>query len=363
MNAFWLGLRETVLRWRTSAAFGSLAAIPILMYLLISGYQVGLDAQYQSLSSQYLVVQETGSMGEFYGSQLPASLKQDLQQAGYPDPVAQINTVTGVNPEKAVLLRGVELDYYQKIETYRMVAGRPLLVNEKPRSAMIGVQLARERDVLPGGMIDLRGREFQVVGIFENGTYADFEAWISLADAQNLLGWGSDVSLFIIPDGGRFKAGDEIQPGISAARRGESGENLVKEWQPIFGLLKNIVIALTIAVMASLIHTVWRIAWQRKRDLAILISTGFNRTSLFGYLLAQGFGITLIGVLLGVAGTWFFSRYFQLSTAGISIEAVFTPKIFLQGLAAALAAPLAAAAIPARIFQKMNVVELMKVEE
>jgi ABC-type lipoprotein release transport system permease subunit len=362
MNTFWLGLRETVLRWRTSATFGGLVAIPMLMYLLLSGYQAGLEARYLELSNQYLVIQESGSMGEFYGSRLQSSLKLALQQAGYPDAVPQINTVTGLSPEKAVLLRGVELGRYQEIETFRMIAGRPLLANEKPRAVMIGVQLARQRNVLPGGLIDLRGRDFKVVGIFENGTFADFEAWISLTDAQNLLGWGSDVSLYIIPDGGRIQAGDEIQPGISAVRRGESGENLVNEWRPFFGLLRNIIIALTVAVMVSLIHTVWRIAWQRKRDLAILISTGFSRTSLFVYLLAQGFGITLIGVMSAAAGAWLFSRYFQLSTAGISIKAVFTPMIFLQGLTAALAAPLVAAAIPARIFQKMNVVELMKVD-
>lgn len=363
MKTFGLGIHELVLRWRSSLIMALILALPVLFYLLLGSYQKGLENRYLNLADDFLLVQESGSMGEFYGSRLPASLERDLRELGFSQVYAQIHTITGTSPENAVLLRGVQLENYQNTELYKIIDGRPLQLGDSPRRAMIGVQLARQCSAFTGQNIRLRGRDFQVIGIFENGTYADYEAWISLEDAQALLGWGTDVSVFIIPSGGPLQVGDELKAGVAVVQKGESGQNLVSEWAPFFGLIHNVIFSMGVAVMVALIHSVWRIAWQRKRDLAILFSLGFNRLSLFWYLCAQGVGMTAVGACIGIAGAMLIAAGFQLRTAGISIQAVFDYALIFRGVAASIFAALAAAAVASLAVLQQNVIELMKVEE
>ena len=89
---------------------------------------------------------------------------------------------------------------------------------------MIGARLAEERQLLPGDMIPVRGRDFQVVGIFDVNTYASNEVWISLEDAQALLGWGTDVSVYVIPNGETYQEGDTLPGGISVVEKETAGQ-------------------------------------------------------------------------------------------------------------------------------------------
>ena len=58
-------------------------------------------------------------MGEFFGSRLPASLREELLKQGIDWVAGQLHTVTGTSPENALLLRGVELDNFSRIEDYQ----------------------------------------------------------------------------------------------------------------------------------------------------------------------------------------------------------------------------------------------------
>ncbi len=135
--------------------------------------------------------------------------------------IPEIHTVTGVSVQDATLLRGIDLRQYQRLETFSMLSGRSLHPGDSPRLAMLGVLLAERKHLKTGDAISLRGRNFTVVGIFQNGTYMDNQAWISLADAQALLGWGQDVSVYIIPDQGILHEGDTLPGGLSVTRKGE----------------------------------------------------------------------------------------------------------------------------------------------
>ncbi|MBM3137677.1 MAG: ABC transporter permease, partial [Chloroflexi bacterium] len=197
---------------------------------------------------------------------------------------------------------------------------------------------------------------------FEVGTYADYEAWIALADAQTLLGWGGDVSVFIVPVDGPLKAGDVLSEGISVVRRGESGMDLVQEWAPFFRLLHQINLSLGAAIAISLMHNMWRISWQRRRDLAILTSMGFNRSEIYLYLISYGIGIAIVGIALAGLASIVVFNLIQLRTAGITTEAIHEPEEILIGLVVVLISTLLAAGIPARNLLKRNVIELMKIE-
>jgi putative ABC transport system permease protein len=333
-----------------------------MVFLLLNGYQTGLERRYESIQERFLIAQETGSMGEFFGSRLPASLREEFIKQGIDSAVGQLHTVAGTNPENALLLRGVELENYSSTEEFQMVEGRPLQIGDSPRLAMIGIKLAEQRNAYPGDLIEIRGRNFSVVGVFANGTYADYEAWVSIQDAQTLMGWGSDVSVFILPVGKGFNDGDSIPGGVSIVRKGESGQDLLGEFKSFFSLLKIITTTLGIAVAIALTNILWRLAWLRLCELAILQSIGFGKNSLLIYLLIQGLGITAIGFCLGLIEAIIIGELFSVQGEGISIKAVFAFNVILSSLGFAGLITLVGAGIPAYWFSQQNLVKLMKVD-
>ena len=112
--------------------------------------------------------------------------------------MAEIHTIVGTSLENAVLLKGVDLDHYAELDSFVVLAGRELRPGDSPRQAMIGSRLAERLGAGPGDTIRLRGRPFEVIGVFETGSYTENEAWVPLAGAQELLGWGQDVSLYVV---------------------------------------------------------------------------------------------------------------------------------------------------------------------
>jgi len=341
---------------------GLTISLPVMIFLLINAYQTGLEIQFSMLNDNFLLAQEAGSMGELYGSRLPAELRSELQKSGSSQVAAELHTVAGTSPENAVLLRGIELENYAGIEEFQIIEGRPLKPGDPPRSAMVGIKLAEDRNAYSNDTLEIRGRDFIVTGVFANGTYADYEVWISIKDAQALLGWGTDVSTFIIPAGESLKAGDSLPGGVAIVKKGESGEDLVKEWQPFFNLFGVIASTLGVAVAMALASMLWRLAWLRRRELAILQSIGFGKLSLFWYLFVQGLGIATIGFTLGVTEALVVSKLIPLQATGISTEAVFNFFVILSSLGFAGLITLAGSGIPAYWFSQKNLVELMKEE-
>ena len=141
---------------------------------------------------------------------------------------------------------------------------------------------------------------------------------------NHLMGWGSDVSVYIIPANEKFKAGDSLPGGVSIVQKGESGRDLVSEWQPLFNLLRMITATLGVAVAIALINILWRLAWLRRRELAILQSIGFGQFSLLWYLLTQGLGIASIGFCLGVLEAIVVGALIPLRTAGSLLKQFLT---------------------------------------
>ena len=136
----------------------------------------------------------------------------------------------------------------------------------------------------------------------------------------------------------------------------------MKEWRPFFNLFGVIASTLGVAVAMALASMLWRLAWLRRRELAILQSIGFGKLALFWYLFVQGLGIATIGFLLGVTEALVVSKLIPLQATGISTEAVFNFYVILSSLGFAGLITLAGSGIPAYWFSQKNLVELMKDE-
>jgi putative ABC transport system permease protein len=102
---------------------------------------------------------------------------------------------------------------------------------------------------------------------------------------------------------------------------------------------------------------------ERFRELAVLKALGFQRWELFGFILAESFGLAFIGAALGVGGSWWLFNYgldITKVTNGLFVTFEVTPRIV--GLSSLVAAGLGlvSSLAPAVAAAKMSVVEGLK---
>jgi len=357
-----LGLRDLISHRRLALVMSLSIAIAVGMLAILEVYRTGVSDKYTELSPDFLLVHENQTLGEFYGSRLSSQVADWLSSMGVTTIIPEIHALTGTSARNAILLRGVDLQQYTLLESFTVLSGRSLHAGDAPRTAMIGWRLAKSRDLNIGDAISLRGRDFNIIGIFRNGTYMDNQAWISLADAQVLLGWGQDVSIYIIPDGGFLHEGQQLSNGLIVSRKGESLNLVAGQLQPILDLLSIVVAALGIATALALTNTLWRLAWRRRRAMAILRTTGFPTFSLVGYLLAQSAAITMLGVLLGGLFTFVFITSVKFAFPSFTIVPRLEFHSALSSLGWIALLTLAGSLLPAWWLSHLNLANLLHSE-
>jgi putative ABC transport system permease protein len=190
----------------------------------------------------------------------------------------------------------------------------------------------------------------------------DNQAWISLADAQALLGWGQDVSVFIIPDEGILHVGGNLPGGLSVTQKGQDLRLIAAQVQPMLNMWQFVSLALGIAASLALANVLWRLAWLRRREMAILRTCGFSTRSLVGYLFAQAGGITLLGLLLGSLFTFAFTLSIRLTVSSFTIVPRLEPGILLPGLGWVALIILAGSLLPAWWLSHLNLAQLLHSE-
>ncbi len=357
-----LGLHDLFSHRRLALVMSLSIAIAFGMLTILEVYRTGVADKYTELAPSLLLVHESQTLGEFYGSRLSSQVGDNLSAMDLSLVVPEIRALAGTSARNAILLRGIDLEKYTLLESFSILSGRSLQPGDPPRLAMIGWRLAASRDLKLGENISLRGRNFSIVGIFKNGTYMDNQAWISLADAQALLGWGTDVSIYIIPDEGILHAGELLPGGISVSHKGESLQFIAAQFQPMLDLLRLVVAALGIATALALTNTLWRLAWQRRRAMAILRTTGFPTFSLAGYLLAQAGGITLLGIFLGGLFTLVFITAVKLAVPSFTIVPRLEAHTALASLGWIILMTLAGSLLPVWWLSHLNLAQLLHSE-
>jgi putative ABC transport system permease protein len=357
-----LGWRDLLTQRRLALVMSLSIAIAFGMLAILEVYRTGVADKYSELKPDMLLVHESQTLGEFYGSRLSNQVGERLASMGISQIIPEVRVLTGTNARNAILLRDVDLGQYSQLESFIVLSGRSLLPGESPRHTMIGWRLALSRNLGIGDTISLRGRDFSIVGIFKNGTYMDNQAWVSLADAQDLLGWGQDVSIYIIPDEGILHAGNVLTGEISISRKGESLQFIAAQFQPMIDLLRIVVSFLGVAMALALNNTLWRLAWRHRREMAILRATGFPALSLMGYLIAQAIIITLSGVLSGSLFTLLFVTGVKLAVPSFTIVPRLETQTAIYSVGWIMLLMLAGCLVPVLWISHLNLARLLNSE-
>lgn len=358
----WIAWRDLWAHRRQAVALGAVFAAAVTAFVTLGAYRDALVRDYPAAQEEQLVVQETQSFGEFYGSRLSPDVAHFLDDLGVANPIPEIHAIVGTSLEDAVLLKGVDLGNFAAIDSFIVRNGRSLRPGDAPRTAMIGMRLAERLELESGDVIRLRGRAFDVVGVFETGSYAENEAWVPLAGAQGLLGWEQDVSLYVVPAGGAMRPGALLREGVSVAGRGELWSTFPRQWEGLMALIGTVTQAIGLEAVLSLAAMLWRLAWRRRRQIAILRSVGFGRSVAGVYLAAQGAMITLMGGAAGVLAAMALLRWARPTLGGVSLRPYLTADVLLSTGLWLVILMVFSVVVPASLLGRTPVAEIVSAE-
>jgi len=347
-------LQDMLRHYKPWLAMAALVAATNLIFLGLGGYRNAIQQEFGELPYNDLIVQESNTNGEFFGSRLSPEIGDRLLDMGIAQAIPEIHDYTGTSITNIIILRGIDLERYQEVNSFKILAGRTLQPGDARRTAMIGWRLAKRFSLSPGQEMTLRGRQFLVMGTFQTGTYVDNEAWIALEDAQDLLGYGKDVSIYIIPDKGILKAGDSLPGGVLIVERGLGPQSSSNQFEPLFRIIELIYLALGIAAILTLANVLFRMAWIHRHELAILRCVGFQSRTLVVYLLSQALVLTWVGLILGTLSTALLFSFLSTDLVGMTLHPSISLQTGLVGLGQSTGIALFGTLIPAWWFNRLS---------
>jgi putative ABC transport system permease protein len=113
--------------------------------------------------------------------------------------------------------------------------------------------------------------------------------------------------------------------------------NMVSMWANIkilIGSICSVVVFTLVLVSASTMSMAIR---ERFQELAVLKALGFRRRELFVFILAESFGLAMLGALAGVGGAWVFFNNVNISKLTSGVLLTFEPTLGIVGRALVVA--------------------------
>lgn len=159
---------------------------------------------------------------------------------------------------------------------------------------------------------------------------------------------------------------DRAFENSSAEVRTETERAFQMSFMSMLGNVKMLTMSISAVVVFTLVlvtvSTMSMAIRERFRELAVLKAIGFQRRELFGFILAESFGLAALGALLGIGGAWFFWNQVNLQklTNGFLLYFEVTPRIMATGGIVAALLGILAAVGPSISVARMSVVEGLK---
>lgn len=304
-------------------AVGVMALIVVLA--VYTGFTEGLRDQIIGINSHVIVQNYAGAIRQ------PRELMAAV--AATPGVVAQTPVIytqaliTSNATSSGVVLHGIDPESNQKVVAIgeKMKSGALESLNqEQPPTIVLGSDLARTLQVLPGDRVQLLApngpltpmgvlpklRVASVSGIFATGMY-EYDAnagYLGLDLARSLAGLEPEAVHAIEVRVQDVERADAVAAAIGQ-RLGSS--YVVRDWmqlnQNLFAALKleklGIFIALDLIILVAalnIISALIMLVMEKNRDIAILKSMGATTSAIMRIFLYQGLVIGVTGTILGV---------------------------------------------------------------
>ncbi len=215
---------------------------------------------------------------------------------------------------------------------------------------------------------------FKVVGRFASGNRtADLQAYASLDDVQRINGTPNRVNEIAVKlRDYKQSAGIASDWSKIAPERTESWDQQNANILSVFAIQTALRFAmiLTVLIVAGFgIYNVLNMTvTQKRQDIAILRSMGFDTFDVVMLFFLQGLIVGICGAVFGLIGGYFLCRYLQTipfsggmgSTRGGFLHISLSPWIYVQATFLALFSSSLASILPARAAGKLTPIEIIR---
>jgi putative ABC transport system permease protein len=213
--------------------------------------------------------------------------------------------------------------------------------------------------------------ELRIAAVYE-GTVDDRNCFFHHKLLDELMGdWGQTGCWYILADSA--DAVNDVINRVNSAFENTSAEvraeterafqlsfvSMFGNVKLLFGSISAVVIFTLILVCVSTMSMAIR---ERFRELAVLKAIGFRRRELFSFILAESFGLSMAGAVIGIGGVWLFWNNVNLQklTNGFLPYFEVTPRIMATGGIVAALLGILAAIGPSVAVARMSVVQGLK---
>lgn len=213
--------------------------------------------------------------------------------------------------------------------------------------------------------------DFRIAGIYQ-GTLDDRSVFFHHKHLDEMLGGSQTVGTWWVRAASAEEA-PRVIAAINAAFANTSAEvraetesafqmGFVSMWGNIKLLIGSISSVVVFTLLLVAVSTMSMAIRERFRELAILKALGYRRRELFGFILAESFGLALAGALLGAGGAYFLfhSLDIQKLTGGMFVFFEVTPRILALAFTVAAGLGIVASLAPALAVARTSVVEGLK---
>ena len=302
--------------------------------------------------------------------------RMPLGFGGHSSTTASVEGYTPAPNEEVVLyLNRVGSDYL-KTMGISLVAGREftgLDTAERPDVAIVNETLARRyfsgRDPI-GGRIRIGPRTLEIVGVARDGKYSNItEAARPYMYVSMPQMYRSDAVLIVKTAGDPVgitsrlhevvRSLDPNVPLFDIRTIAEHLEVSVFVQRMIASLLAAFGLLALLLATVGLYGVIAALAAQRTPEIGMRMALGATRADIMSLILKQGLGLTLTGVILGLAGALATTRLFKTLLVGVSA----TDNVsFVATTALLLLVALAATYLPARRASRIDPLQALRNE-
>jgi putative ABC transport system permease protein len=242
---------------------------------------------------------------------------------------------------------------------------------------MVGADTLRRYGLKVGDKLRFTGTFYPVdleltIETVYAGTIDDRNCFFHHALLDQLMDdWGMVGTWYMMADSA--DAVDGVIKGVNAAFENTSAEvraeterafqlgfvSMFGNVKMLFGSISAVVVFTLILVCVSTMSMAIR---ERFRELAVLKALGFRRRELFAFILAESFGLSMLGAFVGIGGAWLFWSTINLQklSQGFLVYFEVTPRIMATGGIVAALLGIVAAIGPSVSVARMSVVSGLK---
>ncbi|MHB1422614.1 MAG: ABC transporter permease [Gemmataceae bacterium] len=367
MRFYQLILKNIMQRKARSALTMIGVAIAVTAVVALVGIADGCERSFRELYDSRgvdLLVMRAGA-SERLSSSIPQRVGEQLRQ------LPGVRTVMPglmdvVSFEEAdltrVLVHGWALDS-SLFDELRVIGGRKLRTSDD-KGVLLGIVLAKNLGKNTGDSLEIAGREFTIVGIYESfNVYLNGSAVMLLPALQTLMNRPNDVTGFEVvledsPD--KKELIERIRREIGALRS-SSGKLWGIEAIPTSDYVKSLsqiqmvkamawmtsVIALIIGAVGVL-NTMIMSVLERTREIGILRAIGWRKSRVVRLILYESILLSMAGAAAGIVAAILLTRsltWWPMVNGLVSGDV--SPQVIVQGIFVALAVGLIGGAYPA----------------